>query len=82
MSERDAPAPAAGLVHALADRELLVVLDNCVHVLEAAAGPVATLLAQCPQVASDRHPLPAVDRRKRCQPGTESPRAAGHAQRL
>ena len=47
VSERDAPTPAAGLVRALADRELLVVLDNCEHVLEAAAGLVAGLLAQC-----------------------------------
>ena len=47
VSERDAPTPAAGLVRALADRELPVVLDNCEHVLEAAADPVATLLAQC-----------------------------------
>ena len=36
-----------GLVRALAGRELLVVLDNCEHVLEAAADLVATLLAQC-----------------------------------
>ena len=50
VSERDAPTPAAGLVRALAGRELLVVLDNCEHVLEAAAGLVATLVAQCPRV--------------------------------
>ena len=50
VSERDAPTPAAGLVRELAGRELLVVLDNCEHVLEAAAGLVATLLAQCPRV--------------------------------
>ena len=50
VSERDAPTPAAGLVRELAGRELLVVLDNCEHVLEAAAGLVATLLAQCRRV--------------------------------
>ena len=50
VPERDAPTPAAGLVRALAGRELLVVLDNCEHVLEAAAGLVAALLAQCPRV--------------------------------
>ena len=50
VSERDAPTPAAGLVRELAGRELLVVLDNCEHVLAAAAGLVATLLAQCPRV--------------------------------
>ena len=50
VSERDVPTPAAGLVRELADRELLVVLDNCEHVLEAAAGLVATLLARCRRV--------------------------------
>ena len=50
VPERDVPTPAAGLVRALADRELLVVLDNCEHVLEAAAGLVAALLAQCRRV--------------------------------
>jgi predicted ATPase len=50
VSERDVPTPAAGLVHALADRELLVVLDNCEHVLEAAAGLVTMLLERCRRV--------------------------------
>jgi predicted ATPase/DNA-binding CsgD family transcriptional regulator len=49
-SERDVPSPTAGLVSALADRDLLVVLDNCEHVLEQAAGLVTVLLAKCPQV--------------------------------
>ena len=47
VSERDAPTPAAGLVRELAGRELLVVLDNCEHVLAAAAALVAALLARC-----------------------------------
>jgi predicted ATPase/DNA-binding CsgD family transcriptional regulator len=50
VPERDASTPAAGLVRTLAGRELLVVLDNCEHVLEAAAGLVAMLLAQCRRV--------------------------------
>ena len=50
VPERDASTPAAGLVRELAGRELLVVLDNCEHVLEAAAGLVAMLLAQCRRV--------------------------------
>ena len=50
VSERDAPTLAAGLARALAGRELLVVLDNCEHVLAAAAGLVATLLARCRRV--------------------------------
>jgi predicted ATPase/DNA-binding CsgD family transcriptional regulator len=50
VSERDAPTPAAGLVRELAGRELLVVLDNCEHVLAASASLVATLVAQCRRV--------------------------------
>jgi hypothetical protein len=60
VSERDAPTPAAGLVRELAGRELLMVLDNCEHVLEAAAGLVATLIARCRRVrflATDRERL-------------------------
>jgi len=49
VSERDAPTPADGLVRELADRELLMVLDNCEHILEA-AGLVAALVARCRQV--------------------------------
>ena len=49
------PLPAAGLVRQLADRELLVVLDNCEHVLEAAAGLVATLLGRVPAGAVPGH---------------------------
>jgi len=48
--ERDAANPMAGLVRALADREVLVVLDNCEHVLGSAGGMVAALTGQCPGV--------------------------------
>ena len=34
----------------LARRRMLIVLDNCEHVLPAAAGFVGNLLAACPQV--------------------------------
>ena len=50
VSERDMTTPAAGLAQALADRELLVVLDNCEHVLEGAAGAVAALVERCRRV--------------------------------
>jgi predicted ATPase/DNA-binding CsgD family transcriptional regulator len=50
VSERNVPTPTAGLVRALAGRELLVVLDNCEHVLEGAAGLVTALLARCRRV--------------------------------
>ena len=54
VSERDAPTPTAGLVRELAGRELLVVLDNCEHVLAAAAGLAAVGRHQA--VANGAHP--------------------------
>ncbi|MEU8323769.1 BTAD domain-containing putative transcriptional regulator [Nonomuraea sp. NPDC048881] len=65
----DAPAfgagPAAGtpgarLAAALREREILLVLDNCEHVVEAAAGLAAGLLAAAPGLrilATGREPL-------------------------
>ncbi|MEU9154765.1 BTAD domain-containing putative transcriptional regulator [Streptomyces sp. NPDC048417] len=38
------------LLAALEERELLLVLDNCEHLVEAAAGTAALLLASCPGV--------------------------------
>jgi predicted ATPase/DNA-binding SARP family transcriptional activator len=51
--------PVGRLVAAL-DRELLLVLDNCEHVVDAVAALVRTLLAECPGVAvlaTSREPL-------------------------
>jgi predicted ATPase/class 3 adenylate cyclase len=48
------------LVNALSDRHLLVILDNCEHVLAAAAKLADTLLRSCPRVsvlATSREPL-------------------------
>ena len=48
------------VVEYLATRSLLVVLDNCEHVLDAAARLVANVVAQCPDVvvlATSREPL-------------------------
>ena len=50
VSERDAADPMAGVVRTLADRELLIVLDNCEHVLESAGRAVVMLAEQCCQV--------------------------------
>jgi predicted ATPase/DNA-binding CsgD family transcriptional regulator len=50
VPERDATSPAAALVRILADREVLVVLDNCEHVLQATASLAVTLLERCPRV--------------------------------
>ncbi len=50
VPERDATDPVAGVVRALADRELLIVLDNCEHVLASAARVAVMLAGQCPRV--------------------------------
>ncbi|MFE5909859.1 ATP-binding protein [Streptomyces wedmorensis] len=52
--------PAAHLVEHLARRPLLLVLDNCEHVIDAAAALAETLLTHCPQLrilATSREPL-------------------------
>ncbi len=50
VSERDAADPMAGVVRALAGRELLIVLDNCEHVLGSAGRAVLMLAGQCRRV--------------------------------
>ena len=50
VPERDAADPVAGVVRALAGRELLIVLDNCEHVLGSAGRVVVMLAGQCPRV--------------------------------
>ena len=52
--------PADRLCAALADREALLILDNCEHVIDAAAGLAARLISDCPGVkilATSREPL-------------------------
>jgi DNA-binding SARP family transcriptional activator len=59
--QRDPPPDIIGrLVAALADRRMLLVLDNCEHVVEAAAGLAHRLLSACPMLrvlATSREPL-------------------------
>ena len=50
VPERDAADPMAAIVRVLAGRELLIVLDNCEHVLGAAGQVVVMLAGQCPRV--------------------------------
>src|SRR5262249_58973635 len=62
LGVRDLPGvPAAdALARVLARRQLLLVLDNCEHVIGAAAGLCATLLPACDDVrvlATSREPL-------------------------
>src|SRR5207302_11445935 len=52
--------PLPGLVHALRDRRMLLLLDNCEHVIDAAANLAATVLGGVPRVdilATSREPL-------------------------
>ncbi|MFJ8663054.1 AfsR/SARP family transcriptional regulator [Streptomyces sp. NPDC093795] len=52
--------PTAHLVEHLSRRPLLLVLDNCEHVIDAAAALAETLLTHCPQLrvlATSREPL-------------------------
>jgi predicted ATPase/DNA-binding CsgD family transcriptional regulator len=50
VPDQDATDPVAGVVRALAERELLIVLDNCEHVLASAARVAVMLAGQCPRV--------------------------------
>jgi predicted ATPase/DNA-binding CsgD family transcriptional regulator len=50
VPERDAADPMMGVVQALADCELLIVLDNCEHVLGSAGRAVVMLAGRCRRV--------------------------------
>jgi predicted ATPase/DNA-binding CsgD family transcriptional regulator len=50
VPEREAADPMTGVVQALADRELLIVVDNCEHVLESAGRVVVMLAGRCRRV--------------------------------
>jgi predicted ATPase/DNA-binding SARP family transcriptional activator len=59
-SDPGAADPLDRLAEALADRDDVVILDNCEHVVEAAAALAGRVLAACPQVrivATSRQPL-------------------------
>ncbi|MFI7315401.1 ATP-binding protein [Streptomyces venezuelae] len=60
MTERHGKDPVARLVEHCDTRRMLIVLDNCEHVVEAAARLADELLARCPGVtvlATSREPL-------------------------
>jgi predicted ATPase len=60
VSERPGQPLTDALVEALEDKELLLVLENCEHLLEAAAHLVDTLLDSCPHLGvltTSREPL-------------------------
>ncbi len=46
----ESPAPVTRLAEHLADKQALIVLDNCEHLLETASALVASLLRGCPRL--------------------------------
>ncbi|OZM73206.1 hypothetical protein CFN78_10060 [Amycolatopsis antarctica] len=81
VQERTPASPVERLVEALTERPVLLVLDNCEHLVEAAARLAGALLAACPPVrilATSREPLGItgeallpVPRLRAAPPGTE-----------
>ena len=60
MTTPDAGDVTDALVRRLADRQVLIVIDNCEHVVDAAAALVERIVAECPRVrviATSREPL-------------------------
>ncbi|MER5950692.1 BTAD domain-containing putative transcriptional regulator [Streptomyces sp. NPDC001904] len=60
VGERQGDDPLVRLVEHCADRRMILVLDNCEHVVEAAAALAEHLLARCPGLtvlATSREPL-------------------------
>jgi predicted ATPase/DNA-binding winged helix-turn-helix (wHTH) protein len=73
--------PLAGLVAALRDRRMLLLLDNCEHVIDAAASLAAAVLTGVPRVnilATSREPLGvAGEREHRLGPLGSPPTSSG-----
>ncbi|MGH2887904.1 MAG: AAA family ATPase [Solirubrobacteraceae bacterium] len=60
VAARPGQAPLATLLDALATQEMLIVLDNCEHLIEACADVVNAILRSCRKVhvvATSREPL-------------------------
>jgi predicted ATPase/DNA-binding CsgD family transcriptional regulator len=60
VQDRSARVPLSALAEYLADRRLLLVLDNCEHLLDACATLASTLIRSCPDLvvlATSRQPL-------------------------
>ncbi|MEJ3658489.1 BTAD domain-containing putative transcriptional regulator [Actinomycetes bacterium KLBMP 9759] len=60
LGEGSSTDPGDRLVTAIRDREMLLVLDNCEHVIESAAALAHRLLGECPRLrilATSREPL-------------------------
>jgi len=80
VPERPGQALTGTLVEALSDKELLLVLDNCEHLVEAAAQLADTLLDSCPHLrvlATSREPLGTPGEVNRVVPLLSLPARAG-----
>jgi len=84
LRDQAATEPLAVLRSYLADKELLLVLDNCEHLLEAAAGVVSELVRAAPGVrviATSREPLAVAGENVLPIPPLELPAVDGGALR-
>jgi predicted ATPase/class 3 adenylate cyclase/DNA-binding CsgD family transcriptional regulator len=60
LPDQPGRSPENSLLQFIGDRHMLLLLDNCEHLLDASAALVTTLLAGCPQVtvlATSREPI-------------------------
>lgn len=60
LPDQPGRSPENSLRHFVGDRHILVVLDNCEHLLDATAALISTLLAACPRLtvlATSREPI-------------------------
>lgn len=85
LRDQAATEPVALLVSYLRDKELLLVVDNCEHLLDAAAEVVARVLKAAPGVrviATSREPLAVPGEHVVPVPPLEPPRPAGTLEQL
>lgn len=64
LGEESARRDWETLVRAIGERQMVMVLDNCEHLIDSCAPPVASLLRRCPRlriVATSREPLRVPD---------------------
>ena len=80
LRDQTAAAPLGLLLSYLRDRELLLVIDSCEHLLDAAASIAAQIIASAPSVkliATSREPLSVHGEHVRPVPPLEVPDVAG-----
>lgn len=81
LREEPGRSHAETLCAALADRQLLLVLDNCEHVITSCARLASSLLTECPQVkilATSREPLGIAGETAWLIPTLSAPDPRGH----